>query len=453
MKLRPPEWIRNAVIYQIFPDSFSNGKTENDPPDTIDWGSRPERNRFYGGDLEGVIRKLDYIKELGANCIYLTPVFDAPSNHKYDTRNYFKVDDSFGGNQTLIELVRESHSREIRVILDGVFNHCGIEHPFFVDAVDKGRSSTYWDWFSIDSTPVTELPEPNYRCFAGYGRMPEFNLTNPQVRHYLLKVVRYWFEKANIDGWRLDTVEYLHPDFVREIRVASKEMKADSYVFGELLHLGTSWFKGEYLDGAMNYRLRKYILSFFVFSNIGAETFDEKLYVLRRSYPEWANYSMYNMINSHDRPRITTLCNGRKDLVKLIFLFMFTYPGIPALYYGDEIFMEGGPDPDCRRSMIWEDEYWDVEFRDFCKGLIKLRKENEALKNGMFESLIAKAGVFAFQRRSEEERILVFLNSSKEIRRFPIEESFETLLSHNTSIGQDFVELSFYGFAVLKILS
>ncbi len=450
MQLKPPEWTSDAIIYQIFPDSFFNGEPYNDPPETLNWGASPERNRFYGGDLRGIIHKLDYLQKLGVNCIYLTPIFDAPSNHKYDTRNYFKVDEALGGDEALIELVEQVHVRGMRILLDGVFNHCGVEHPFFVDATNRGKESRYWKWFHIDSIPVVESPEPNYRCFAGYGKMPEFDLSNPQVREYLLGVVRYWFEKADIDGWRLDTVEYLHPDFVRAVRETSKEMKPEAYVLGELLHLGTSWFKGGYLDGAMNYRLRKYLLSFFVFNNIDAKTFGEKLYVLRRSYPDWANYAMYNMIDSHDRPRITTLCNGRKEIVRLILLFLFAYPGVPAIYYGDEIGIEGGNDPDCRRSMIWDERLWDRELLEFCKRLIELRKTSPALRKGAFIPGVAENGVFTFEREYGNERVVVCLNNSPVAGEYEIGRPYDVLLSGSARIDSFTLSLDPYGFAVLR---
>jgi len=196
--------------------------------------------------------------------------------------------------------------------------------------------------------------------------------------------------------------------------------------------------------------LRKYLLSFFVFNNIDAKTFGEKLYVLRRSYPDWANYAMYNMIDSHDRPRICTLCNGKKEIVRLILLFLFAYPGVPAIYYGDEIGIEGGNDPYCRSSMIWDENLWDRELLEFCKTLIELRKTSLALRKGAFISGIAEEGLFTFERHYGNERVLVCLNNSPVPRECKIEQLYEALFSEFATIDSCTLSLDPYGFAVLR---
>ena len=383
------------------------------------------------------------------NCLYLTPIFESSSNHKYDTIDYYRIDPAFGTNESFKELVKEIHSRGMKIILDGVFNHCGLTHPFFIDAVSKGTESRYWNWFWIENLPIRREPEPNYRCFAGYDKMPEWNLQNPEVIEYLLKIVRYWIEVADIDGWRLDTVEYLEPTFVKRIKAESKRVKPDAFVIGEVLNLGTSWFKGECLDSAMNYKLWNYLVSFFAEDKIDAETFAYKLYVLRSSYLKWANYAMYNMPDSHDRVRIMTLCNGNKGKVKLVLAFLFTYVGIPVLYYGDEIGMEGKDDPDCRRPMLWNSVKQDLDLFEFTKKLTRLHSESEALKIGTYRQLAANDRLVVYERDYGTEKVIVCLNNSENPVSFELETGeYKELIKENATIEANLIRLEQYGLFV-----
>ncbi|MBC7099193.1 glycoside hydrolase family 13 protein, partial [Candidatus Bipolaricaulota bacterium] len=241
--MNPPKWVQGAVFYQIFPDRFRNGDPRNDPPGARPWGELPDRTSFFGGDLWGILEKLDYLEDLGITALYLTPIFEAPTNHKYDTEDYFQVDPAFGGNEALQELVRALHARGMRIVLDGVFNHCGERHPFFQDVLRQGRASPYWDWFTVYGERILRDPEPNYACFAGVPSMPEWNHANPKVREYLLSVVRHWLLEYEIDGWRLDTGDYLSPDFVRELYHAAKGINPEAYIVGEVWGIAASWFK------------------------------------------------------------------------------------------------------------------------------------------------------------------------------------------------------------------
>lgn len=446
MKYKTPSWLKDSIIYQIFPDRFYNGNKQNDPKNVVNWGEKPTRDNFFGGDIEGIIKKLDYLQNLGINCIYLTPIFEAPSNHKYDTTDYYKIDPSFGDLKIFKELVEEVHSRNMKIVLDGVFNHCGLEHPFFIDASTKGEESKYWDWFWINNIPIKEDPEPNYRCFAGYSKMPEWNLQNPQVQDYLLEIVKYWIKETDIDGWRLDTVEYLEPSFVKKIREESKKIKPEALVLGEILHLASSWFKGECLDSAMNYRLWNYLISYFAKNEIDSQTFSEKIYILRSSYLNWANYAMYNFPDSHDRARIMTLCNGDKRKVKLALGFLFTYIGIPVLYYGDEIGLDGENDPDCRKPMIWEENKRNENIFSYTKKLINLRKESEVLKVGKYKQLIADKNIFAFSRFENSKKINVYINNSDEKTIIELTDKVEkVLINENCEIEDKKLLLSEFG--------
>lgn len=421
--LRPPDWVKDAVFYQIFPDRFYNGNPGNDPENLANWGEKPTRDNFFGGDLEGIIEKLDYIDGLGANALYLNPIFKSPSNHKYDTTDYYEIDPHFGAISDLKSLVSSAHNRGIRVILDGAFNHSGEKFPGFQDVKKKGSDSNYWNWYEIDGFPVETEPEPNYRCWAGVPEMPEFDRTNPEVREYLLEVVRYWIEEVNIDGWRLDTVNYLEPDFVQAIRATAKEAKSDAYVMGEVVGPAASWFKSGSLDGVMNYELYKFLTDFFARGKYGASEFRHRVYFLRRSYPAWANYANYNLLGSHDRPRFMTLCDDDLARFKQAYFFLFTLPGAPTIYYGDEIGMTGADDPDCRGTYPWKEDVYHKGLLEFFRGLTKLRDEVKPLRRGDFREIGSNEKVFVYARGTRGGPVLATVNV--EDRRAKIKVSLE----------------------------
>jgi len=458
---RYPDWILNTIFYQIFPERYYNGDLSNDPQNIKDWGDLPNRESFFGGDLPGIIKKIGYLEALGINCIYLTPIFESPSNHKYDTTDYYTVDTCFGNKDILQSLVKELHKRNIRIILDGVFNHCSNRHPFFKDIIQKGKNSRYWDWFIIHEYPITQFPEPNYQCFAGYGIMPEFNQQNTTVQKYFQDVVRYWILETDIDGWRLDVVEFMDPAFIKKLYEAVKSVKKDSYVLGEVMGNATSWFKSGCIDGIMNYLLRKIIINFFIKNKLNAKNFDEKLYELRRFYPHYANFVNYNLIGSHDTPRFLTLCNGNIDLLKLVLVFLFTYIGVPAIYYGDEVGMEGEGDPDCRRPMVWDKSKQNEDLLTFYKKLIKIRKENKVLSRGNFRGIFFEKNVYAFMRELDKEAIIVVLNNSSDPTKLNISLPLPAKKYLTTDLfwGNTFcvkssleVELDKYGFKILKFI-
>lgn len=413
MNFKSPDWVQDAIFYQIFPDRFYNGNSDNDSRNICKWGDMPTRDNFFGGDLEGIICKLPYLEELGVNALYLNPIFKSPSNHKYDTTDYYEVDPNFGDKNTLKRLVQELHRRGMRIILDGVFNHCGDTFWAFQDVREKGQKSRYKDWFIIKSYPIVKQPEPNYRCWMGVSSMPEFNTDNSEVREYLLEIVKYWIKEADIDGWRLDTVEFMEPSFVRQIREAAKEVKQDAYVVGEVMGgVATSWFKGHCIDAVMNYKLRDLIIDFFIKEVINAVEFNQQLYSFRQTYSDWINPFMYNLLDSHDVPRFLTLCGGDVKKMKLAAAFLMTYIGAPAIYYGDEVGMIGGEDPDCRRTMIWDKNRQNSDLLNFYKKIIKLRRESQALRRGSFKSLYQHENLYCFLRQLHEEKIIVALNNS-----------------------------------------
>lgn len=406
-----PEWVHNAIFYQIFPDRFCNGDSGNDPAGVLPWDSRPSRISFFGGDLLGIVGKLDYLQDLGVNTLYLTPIFEAPSNHKYDTTNYFRVDPAFGGDAALKELVAALHERKMRIVLDGVFNHCSEEHPFFQDIIMQDQKSPYWNWFTISGDQIVREPESNYKCWAGVRTMPEWNHKNPNVWEYLLSVVRYWIREYAIDGWRLDTVEYLPPDFVRGIYNVAKQEKPDIYILGEVMGIATSWFKHNALDGVMHYKLWEALTNFFAKGDWDAPRFAIFVRSIWHSYPENANYNSYTLLGSHDKPRFLTLCGGDKRRLILAASFLFTFPGAPAIYYGDEIGLEGEDDPDCRRSFPWKEEAWDRDLLECFRWLAQLRRQEECLRRGTIEFISAREQHLVFSRKLGQEEIIIAINT------------------------------------------
>ncbi len=418
----PPAWVRDAIFYQIFPDRFYNGDPSNDPPGVSSWGEPPTRSSLFGGDLTGIVQKLDYLKDLGITALYLTPIFTAPSNHKYDTVDYFHVDPAFGGNAALQRLVTAVHARGMRIVLDGVFNHCSDQHPFFRDAMENGKSSNYWDWFTIDGDHVIQNPEPNYACWAGVRVMPEWNHKNPKVVDYLLSVVRHWIREYGIDGWRLDTVDYLPPDFVRDVHRTTQQENPDAYVLGEVMGVATAWFKHDALDGVMHYKLWEAVVDFLAKEQSDAREFAAFVRSLWHSYPKESNYACYTLLGSHDKPRFLTLAHGDTRKLALAAAFLFSFPGAPAVYYGDEIGLEGGEDPDCRRCFPWNESAWDKGLHATFKKLIAFRKAHPALRRGEPRFLDARGRFLVLSRTISDEQIILALNAGdhEEQIRFPV---------------------------------
>lgn len=432
---RIPAWVQDAIFYQIFPDRFCNSDPGNDSPGVRPWNEPLKSKSLFGGDLGGILEKLDYLEDLGVSALYLTPIFKASTNHKYDTEDYFQVDPAFGGNEALRELVSALHARGMRIVLDGVFNHCGEQHPAFRDVTRQGQASPYWDWFTIRGDGIARNPEPNYDCFAGAACMPEWNHKNPEVREYLLSVVRHWIREYEIDGWRLDTVEYLPPDFVRDIYRTAKEEKPDIYILGEVMSIATSWFKYEAVDGVMHYKLWEALVHFFAEGTWDAARFSGCVRSIWRSYPEENNYTCYTLLGSHDKPRFLTFCQGDHRKLILAAVFLFSFPGAPAIYYGDEIGMEGGEDPDCRRCFPWDKTVWNQEVLRIFRRLIRLRREEPCLRRGRHELISAYNHHLVFRRITDGEEIMVGLNVGETEEILPAPGHWTDLLSGETVNG------------------
>jgi len=403
-----PAWVKDAIFYQIFPDRFWNGDPTNDPPGTEPWGSIPTRENFFGGDIQGIIDKLTYLQDLGINALYLNPVFWAQTNHKYDTCDYLKIDPAFGSLGLFKDFVQEVHRYDMKVILDGVFNHCGAGFWAFEDFKVKGAQSAYKDWFLSNGHAFQSSP-PTYQTCGGAHYLPKFNTAHPAVREYLLNVATYWLEETDIDGWRLDVPWKVPMSFWYDFRSAVKMVNPQAYLVGEIWRDAVPWIQGDIFDGAMNYRLRDYILDYCIRDAMDAEDFDFELTALRQSHGS-ALTTMLNLLGSHDTPRIMTLCQNDSERVKLAIIFMVTYLGAPMIYYGDEVGMQGGNDPLCRGTMVWDEAQWDKSLAQTYRQMIMLRKEHPALRQGDFETLFIFNGVYGYRRSFKQDEVIVVLN-------------------------------------------
>ena len=418
---KAPEWVKNTVWYQIFPERFANGDTRNDPEDTLKWGSsEPTPDNFFGGDLQGVLNHLDHLVELGITGIYFTPVFKAYSNHKYDTIDYMDLDPQFGDKETLKKLVSACHNRGIRVMLDAVFNHSGYYFPPFQDVLKKGTDSKYHEWFHIHDFPVVTEPKANYETFAFTENMPKLDTSHPDVRAYLLKVATYWIEEFDIDGWRLDVANEVDHSFWRAFRTAVKAVKPDAYILGEIWHDAMPWLEGDQFDAVMNYPFTTNAIHFFVKKQMSASNFAHTINEGLAMYPANVNEVAFNLLDSHDTPRIHTLANEHVDRVKLLYLFQMTFVGTPCIYYGDEIGMTGGDDPGCRACMSWDEDKQDRDLFHYIQKLIEFRKSHPVFENnngtGSFNFLQANdsEGTIVYERSNHERKVIFAINSNAE---------------------------------------
>ncbi len=412
----PPIWVRDAVFYQIFPDRFRNGDPGNDPVNVRPWGAPPTQRAFFGGDLAGIIQSLPYLLDLGVNALYLTPIFQAASNHRYDTYDYFRIDPRLGDEATFRRLLEEAHRNGIRIILDAVLNHCGRGFFAFSDLLENGPDSAYRDWFHVQGFPLYAYEErhpPNYTCWWNVRALPKFNTDNPHVREYLFSVVRYW-TSMGIDGWRLDVPNEIDDDaFWQEFRAIVKEINPEAYIVGEIWHGGERWLRGDQFDGIMNYALRQILLEWLVEGRYRARAFAKRLQDLLQTYRPEVLFAQLNLLGSHDTERLMTLAGGDRDTVRLLYLFLLTWPGAPCIYYGDEVGLPGGRDPDCRRCFPWDPVQWDQDLWACIRRLIRRRRELPALRFGKVRILLAhpRQDLYAHGRGEGPEAAVMVLNA------------------------------------------
>ena len=417
-----PSWIHDLIFYQIFPDRFYNGDPANDPPNVQPWGSDPTLWEFQGGDLAGVIQKLDYLQDLGVNAIYLNPIFAASSVHRYNTFDYYSIDPKLGTQAVFQQLLDEVHSRGMRVLLDGVFNHCGRGFFAFLDVLENQEYSAYKDWFHIKAFPLDACGEGqavNYAAWWSFKSLPKFNTENPAVRSYLLDVARYWIEQG-ADGWRLDVPNEIDDDaFWADFRETVKGVNPEAFLVGEIWTADPRWVSPGHFDSLMNYPFRTALFDFLVHGSKSASAFLRAIDKLYRLYEHEHAIAHFLLLGSHDTERVRTICNGDLDLVRLAYLTLFSYPGLPSIYYGDEIGLEGGKDPACRGAFPWNEGAWENDLRAYIRMLIQLRKALPAWRKGTFLPLVAddRKKTAAFARVHEGKAALTVVNAGASSQR------------------------------------
>jgi cyclomaltodextrinase / maltogenic alpha-amylase / neopullulanase len=457
-----PSWVKDTVWYQIFPERFGNGNQTNDPEGTLEWGSTaPTPTNFFGGDIEGVINHIDYLKELGITGIYFTPIFKAHSNHKYDTIDYLEIDPQFGDNETFKRLVEVCHENGIKIMLDAVFNHSGFYFPQFQDVLENGDQSRFKDWFHTREFPIKTEPMPNYDTFAFTPFMPKLNTENHEVKEYLLEVGRYWVREFDIDGWRLDVANEVDHAFWREFRQEVKKIKPDLYILGEIWHDSMPWLRGDQFDAVMNYPFTTNILNLFAKKTISNKEFIENMVTVLHMYPKNVNKVVFNLVGSHDTPRILTECDEDIRKVKLIYAIMLTFIGTPCIYYGDEIGISGDQDPGCRKCMEWDKSKQNRDLFDHIKKLIQLRYDHPLLANDGELTFIPSdyhETCIAYTKSNGTNSFFVIVNTEDKDVNYPLPFNLKGKKIRNVWTNEEFaaesneltVNLSGFGFCILE---
>jgi neopullulanase len=453
MSIITPDWVKDAIFYQIFPDRFARSRRFSERKLNFQsWESDPTPFDFKGGDLFGIVEHLDYLQDLGINAIYLNPITASAANHRYHTYDYFHIDPLLGGDEAFRELLDAAHARGMRIIPDGVFNHASRGIWQFNHVLENGSGSPYVDWFTFNPDRLNgkkpwgaypgrreshELRKgtDSYRAI-GYvawwnlPALPKFNTNTPAVREFLWNAAVHWI-KFGADGWRLDVASEIDDDsFWQEFRRRVKEVNPDAYLVGEIWNESQRWLKGDQFDAVMNYLLTEALVEWLIgrkapsfvrkigdweksYRPLDAQEFSDRIEYLNDLYDPEINFVQFNLLDSHDTPRFLTAARNDESALKLAWLFLFTYHGTPCIYYGDEIGLAGGPDPECRKAFPWDEKEWNLPLREYLKNLIQLRKDHPTLRRGSFQKVYVDRDVYAYTRFFNDEKILVVLNSSK----------------------------------------
>lgn len=453
-------WLSLGIIYQVFPERFYNGNPENDflalksdefhynqqwaqnklwvkeGPSLANWNApiSPQHccHQYFGGDLVGIIQKLDYLNDLGVTILYLNPIFDSGSAHGYDTHDYLEVSPKFGTKEDFGELLNEAHKRGMRVILDFVPNHTGLGFWAFQDVVKSGKNSPYWDWYFIHKWPFSPGDPNAYKTWWGVGSLPKLNTENPEVKKYLFKIVRHWLN-FGVDGWRVDVPNELinAKEFFNEMRQLVKREKEDAYLLAEIWKLDSSWVKGDQFDSLMNYALGRDILLNFVKGSIDGENTLANLSRYFGTYGENVTAMGFNSVSSHDTGRILTDLGGGnfgglpqpKAIEKLILLstLLYVLPGAPVIFQGDEQGILGEKEfYDSQRYPI----QWDTANESLIshyKKLAQLRKKIPALTSSVIRDYYGTSNLLSFFRGEHgKNEVLIVANNGSKIENFEL---------------------------------
>ena len=431
----PPNWVADAVVYQVFPDRFRRSGRVPAQQDLalLAWGSDPADQGFQGGDLLGVIEALDHLQGLGVTCLSLNPVFASAANHRYHTWDYLQVDPLLGGNAALEALIAAVHGRGMRLILDGVFNHCSRGFWAFHHLVENGWRSPYRDWFHVQDWSLQPYPDDGqacrYACWWNDPALPKFNHAHPGVKRHLLKVARHWLA-AGIDGWRLDVPDEVPPDFWEAFRTAVHQVNPEAWIVGEIWGDARPWLgegtKAPLFDGVMNYPLAWPILGYFGAANLRTElrlpavpkppyealdraSFQGRVEDILNRYSDRVTCAQLNLLDSHDTPRALHALGGDRQALGLSLLFLFLLPGAPCIYYGTEQGLEGGAEPACREAYPWEQPAGDLH--ELLQTLTALRSAHPALRTRELRFLPSPDDdLLILERSAESEHLWIAIN-------------------------------------------
>lgn len=425
-----PAWAENKVIYQIFPSRYATDKMVS----AEDWYRAPMDGKTdLKGSLRGIINHFDYIRELGVDILYLTPIFSSDSVHKYNINDYYKIDPAFGDKEDLKELVQLAHASGMYVILDGVFNHTGIDFFAFRDIREKEERSVYLDWYYIESFPLVMEwgKRPSYKTFSYAGYMPKLNLNNPETADYFINVAAYWIRECDIDGWRLDVADEIGHTFWKRFRREMKAVKKDVLLVGEIWHYAGDFLEGDEWDSVMNYPFYDSMVDLAAREENGPSAFLGNLNFVKGNLNKSLEGYLWNFIDSHDTARFLHSAGGSRAKQKLAAAMQLLLPGMPMIYYGDEVGMEGGPDPDCRRGMLWAESRQDGECLEYYRRLIRIRHTYPALTKGRLTAQNADddRGILYLERELNGRRMVLLFHVRKGKAEFPELEGWKNLIS------------------------
>ena len=460
-----PDWVYGGVMYQIFPERFNYSDTNSLFEEKVEWGSTPKRLEFQGGDLYGIIDKLDYIQNLNVNILYLNPIFLSGSTHRYDTWDHFKVDPKLGGEKALEKLIDELHARNMKIIFDTSLNHVHPKHFAFQDIIKNGEKSKYKDWFTIYEYPVhlkhrphlyentykvgwdcnekeykqylektfleTEIPvknidddgpivEPSYKSWWGVPDMPKINYSCEDARKWALDVTAFWINNFNIDGWRMDVAKEIDLLFWKDFRKIAKDSNQNVLLFSEIFGDTSQWLQGDMFDGTMNYSFRESMVDYFATKRMNISEFSDSLANLYFMYSFKALSSCQNLLSSHDVKRFLNRCSDDSSIYGPIFM-QATFPGIAGIYYGDEIGLNGGNEPNNREAFPWNDEgSWDINLQNYIREIMNIKSSNNILKYGNFQLLPNQNDAIVFRRALRDKSLLCIFNRSEDQKNIKI---------------------------------
>ncbi|HCI6114568.1 TPA: maltodextrin glucosidase [Klebsiella quasipneumoniae subsp. similipneumoniae] len=442
-----PQWVADQVFYQIFPDRFARSAARDAEQDAVYYHHAAGReivrkawdepltgeaggSTFYGGDLDGISEKLPYLKQLGVTALYLNPVFAAPSVHKYDTEDYRRVDPQFGGDAALLRLRHNTQRAGMRMILDGVFNHTGDSHPWF-DRHQQGSGgaghhpdSPWRDWFTFSG-------EGQAHNWLGYASLPKLDYRSTSLVNEIYagedSIVRHWLKAPwSMDGWRLDVVHMLGEGggarnnlrHIAGITQAAKQMQPEAFVFGEHFGDARQWLQADAEDAAMNYRGFTFPIWGFLANTdisydpqkIDAQTCMAWMDNYRAGLSHQQQLRMFNQLDSHDTARFKSLLGKDVARLPLAVVWLFSWPGVPCIYYGDEVGVDGNNDPFCRKPFPWDPALQDTQLLALYQRMAKLRKAHQALRYGGCQVIYAEDNVVVFVRVYKQQRVLVAIN-------------------------------------------